>query len=70
VLVWGGGVLTLRTFASVQVLPTFALSQGWIYLSVPLSGVVTIYYAIDDLIRILREGPEAVRLGSGTDLMT
>jgi len=70
VLIWGGGSLTLRTFATGQVLPTIGISQGWVYLSVPLSGAIMLYYAIDDVIRILRLGPEAVRLGSGDDSMT
>lgn len=46
VLIYGGGGLVKITFVLEQTSSALGLSLGWVYLAIPLSGVLTCIYAV------------------------
>ncbi|ETX28051.1 TRAP transporter small permease [Roseivivax isoporae] len=46
VMVWGGGTLVARTFASGQVTPALRISMGWVYAAIPFAGIVISYFCL------------------------
>lgn len=57
-MVYGGGMQTLKIFASSQVSSALRISMGWFYLSIPVSGVLIIFYStlyvLDSAIKLVR----------------
>lgn len=45
-MVYGGGMQTLKIFASSQVSSALRISMGWFYLSIPVSGILIIFYSV------------------------
>lgn len=46
VMVYGGGGLMLRTLQTGQVSPALGVQMGYVYLAIPFSGVMMIFYSI------------------------
>ena len=57
-LVFGGYVLVSETLGSGQVTPALGIKMGYVYLAVPISGILFVLFAIDR-IRELLETPSA-----------
>ncbi len=49
VMVWGGGNLVYLTFVLEQTSAAIGLPLGIVYLVLPLSGLLIVYFALDDL---------------------
>jgi TRAP-type C4-dicarboxylate transport system permease small subunit len=49
-MVWGGGYLVYLTFALEQTSAAIGLPLGVVYLVIPVSGILIVYFAVDDLI--------------------
>ena len=56
VMVYGGGKLVLRTLQYEQLSATLALPMGYVYLCIPISGALIVFYQILILIK-----PESFR---------
>ncbi|MDO4642995.1 MAG: TRAP transporter small permease [Cardiobacteriaceae bacterium] len=46
-MVWGGMLLTMNTFAHHQITPALQWPMGYIYMVVPIAGVMIIFFALD-----------------------
>jgi TRAP-type C4-dicarboxylate transport system permease small subunit len=46
VLIYGGGGLVKTTVVLEQTSPALGVNLGWVYLAIPLSGVLTCVYAV------------------------
>jgi TRAP-type C4-dicarboxylate transport system permease small subunit len=53
VLLWGGYVLVSKTLAAGQLSPALNLKMGYVYLSVPISGVFIVLFCVENLIEIV-----------------
>ncbi|MGL4476095.1 MAG: TRAP transporter small permease [Shewanella sp.] len=58
VLVYGGMTLTLNTLASGQVTPALNMSMGYVYLCLPISGILMIFYSLYFLTTLIKQ-PQA-----------
>ena len=58
-LVIGGGILVSVTFELGQRSPAFQVPVGYIYLALPLSGLLMMYYAIAGVLDMLRDPLDA-----------
>lgn len=54
VLIYGGWQLTAKTFANNQVTPALQWPMGYVYMAVPIAGVLMVFFAVVEIIRILR----------------
>jgi TRAP-type C4-dicarboxylate transport system permease small subunit len=54
VMVGGGSVLAIKTFSTGQVTPAIGLRMGLVYLSVPISGLFIVLFAIDEICDLVR----------------
>lgn len=52
VMVWGGTTLVMKTLAIGQVTPTLNLPMGYVYLSVPVSGLFFILFSVEQAYEI------------------
>jgi len=59
VLVIGGGTLVYYTFVFLQITPSLQIPMALVYLIGPISGLLIIYYKIDDILILLRSDPAA-----------
>ncbi len=58
VMVYGGGVLTAQRFASGQILPALGISRGWVYLAIPVGGLlIAVAAAISTFTHRRKTGP-------------
>lgn len=57
VLVWGGWDLVARTLAQGQISPTLRLPMGYVYMALPVSGVMILAYAVRDILSQIRDTP-------------
>lgn len=53
VMIWGGIQLTTERFHAQQVLPALQVSRGWVYLSVPIAGLLISCYCMRDLLVVI-----------------
>ena len=67
VLVWGG--FRVSSLAWDQTLPGLPLNVGPLYLALPLSGVLIVFYTLYHLIRILTGAERAVDLDAEPELL-
>ena len=44
VMLYGGGMLVMRAFDFEQLSATLALPMGYVYLCIPISGLLIVYY--------------------------
>ena len=58
VLVIGGMRLVLLTFTLNQISPALGISMGYIYLVLPLTGALMIYYSLIFIIKAIRDDGE------------
>ncbi|MDG5766200.1 TRAP transporter small permease [Balneolales bacterium ANBcel1] len=58
VFVIGGGILVYTTWTYLQVTPALQIPMALVYLIGPISGLLIIYYKIDDIYRLIRKGPD------------
>lgn len=54
IMVYGGGRLALDTFESGQTSPALGWEMGYIYLCIPVSGLLIVIYTLARVIEILR----------------
>jgi len=57
VMVIGGIKLVSLTFTLNQISPTLGLRMGYVYLVVPLTGILFVYYSIDFIVKVIKEKP-------------
>ncbi|OBU03425.1 TRAP transporter small permease [Morganella psychrotolerans] len=62
VLVYGGGTLVLSTLASGQITPALGWQMGYIYLCLPVSGLLMIMYALVDIFSLFQPGSASAEL--------
>lgn len=55
IMVTGGAWLAYTRFSMGQVSSALQLPVGYVYLIVPISGILMIYYSIDDIIKLNKE---------------
>lgn len=56
VLVYGGGTLVSSTLESGQITPALGWQMGYIYLCLPISGLLMIMYALVDIFSLFQPG--------------
>ncbi|PHM50705.1 TRAP transporter small permease [Xenorhabdus miraniensis] len=54
VLLYGGSLLVSSTLENGQITPVLGWKMGYIYLCLPISGILMIFYALVDVISILQ----------------
>lgn len=54
----GGIKLVNITFALKQISPAMGIPMGYVYLVLPITGILMIYYSIVFIIKAVREAPE------------
>ncbi|SFN93937.1 TRAP transporter small permease [Xenorhabdus japonica] len=54
VLLYGGSLLVSSTLGNGQITPALGWQMGYIYLCLPISGILMIFYAMVDVISILQ----------------
>ncbi|MDL2277057.1 TRAP transporter small permease [Parabacteroides sp. OttesenSCG-928-G07] len=54
VLVIGGGWLVYTRFYLEVTSASLQVNMGWVYMVLPVSGILTAYYAIDNSLRLIR----------------
>ncbi len=62
VMILGGGRLTLERLDAGQMLPAMQVSRAWVYVSVPVAGVLITAYGIESLLRLTVGGVDPSRL--------
>lgn len=60
VVFWYGIEITLSTVD--QEAPATEISMAWVYLAVPVSGLLMILFSIENLIQVIKKKPEAKAL--------
>ena len=61
VLVIGGIRLVNITFTLNQISPAMGLKMGYVYLVLPLTGLLFIYYCLDNIIKTIKMKPAVVK---------
>ena len=57
VMIYGGCLLTAKTFANAQVTPALQLPMGYVYLVVPLAGALLVFFSLVAVVdELKREG--------------
>ena len=54
VMIYGGSLLTAKTFANAQVTPALQVPMGYVYLVVPLAGALLVFFALVAIVDALR----------------
>ena len=54
VMIYGGCLLTAKTFANAQVTPALQVPMGYVYLVVPLAGALLVFFALVAIVDALR----------------
>lgn len=57
VMVIGGMRLVNLTFTLSQISPALGIEMGYIYVVIPISGILVIYFAIDFVVQAIQEKP-------------
>ena len=58
ILLYGGGTLTFETFKFEQMLMAIGIYKGYIYLSIPVSGVFFLIFVLEDILETHAEVTE------------
>ncbi|TPW32132.1 TRAP transporter small permease [Martelella alba] len=53
VMMKGGGALVSRTLANGQVSPSLQMPMGFIYIAIPISGAIILFYCVQMVLRVL-----------------
>lgn len=57
VMIYGGCLLTAKTFANAQVTPALQVPMGYVYLVVPLAGALLVFFSLVAVVdELKREG--------------
>ncbi len=64
VMVWQGA--RIYPIVAEAASPTFAISMGWIYLAIPVGGMLMAVYILERLLRSFIEGPDPDMKGKTT----
>jgi TRAP-type C4-dicarboxylate transport system permease small subunit len=51
--IWGGWVLVSETLEANQVSPALGIKVGYIYLSLPISGIFIVIFALESIVEIM-----------------
>ncbi|MBS9422613.1 TRAP transporter small permease [Photorhabdus caribbeanensis] len=54
VLVYGGSILVISTLETKQITPALGLPMGYVYLCLPISGVLMICYVLVDIVALIQ----------------
>ncbi|EYU15124.1 TRAP transporter small permease [Photorhabdus aegyptia] len=54
VLVYGGSILVISTLKTGQITPALGLPMGYVYLCLPISGVLMICYVLVDIVELIQ----------------
>ena len=57
VMVIGGMRLVNLTFTLNQISPAMGLRMGYVYLVIPLTGILFVYFSIDFIVKAIKEKP-------------
>lgn len=49
VMIWGGMALTMRTFSSQQITPALQWPMGYVYMVVPVAGILMVFFALVEI---------------------
>ncbi len=60
VMVIGGFRLVNLTFTLNQISPAMGLKMGYVYLVIPVTGILFIYYSIDFIVQAIKKKPSVV----------
>lgn len=55
VMVYGGGTLFVERMDAGQVMSTLPMRKAWMYLAIPVSGLLMSVFAVDDIVQELRQ---------------
>jgi len=56
VMIYGGCLLTAKTFANAQVTPALQVPMGYVYLVVPLAGALLVFFSLVAVVDELKRG--------------
>jgi len=56
VLLYGGFQLVYNTFMTNQTSPALMIKMGYVYLAVPVAGVIMVIYSINDIFILIKNG--------------
>ncbi len=56
VLLYGGYQLVYNTFITNQTSPALMIKMGYVYLAIPVTGVIMVIYSISDIIVLIKNG--------------
>jgi TRAP-type C4-dicarboxylate transport system permease small subunit len=55
VMVYGGGTLFVERMDAGQVMSTLPMRKAWMYLAIPVSGLLMSVFAVDDIVQQFRQ---------------
>ncbi|MGY0399870.1 MAG: TRAP transporter small permease [Ostreibacterium sp.] len=53
VMIWGGGMLTEKTFVSHQITPSLQIPMGTIYMIIPIGGIIITYLSLTNIYNLV-----------------
>lgn len=56
VLFYGGCQLVYNTFITNQMSPALMIKVGYVYLAIPITGVIMVIYSINDIFVLIKNG--------------
>ena len=59
VMIYGGGKLFLKVLAMGQVSPALGMPMGLVYLAIPVSGALILFYSVVSIMKIIRGSTDA-----------
>lgn len=54
VLIYGGTLLSIRTFSNAQITPALQIPMGYVYLVVPIAGTLIAFFSLFEIFRLLQ----------------
>lgn len=64
VLIYGGSVLTIQTLAAGQLTPALGIEMGYVYLCLPITGILMVLYSIDFIFLLITKQQNAFSTAS------
>ena len=70
ILLIGGTQVVLGRFSAGQMLPAMNISKGYLYLVVPISGVFTMLFTIENIIELYQQKDSEISEAHSEQAMT
>lgn len=67
VMIWGGTMLTQKTFASQQITPSLQMPMGYVYMIIPIAGVMIAYLSLINLYDVIFHSANEAEDSHGMD---